>query len=551
MAEEEVIFVRKATGLTREVGWLGTMSLPITFAVGAGISLFAVQAVSKFPHSDIGIGLILGGIPMFCIAAAMGLMSIAMPRTGGMYLFISRTISPVIAFISSWGYIWSNLMAFGIVCYISAQFWGLGFHLVGLAAHNESLIGLAAALSQPLNMVFFGLAIAIFWWIVSILGMRSMSKILIIVMLIPMIASLIGCGYMAYATIQGIGVVEQAWNNVFGSNAWEAVMTVAQHHGWSATSPEYGMYPVEMAPTWMASVVAIWAYCGVGAAAFIGSEVKNPSRNMIIGTMVAPVIVIVLYLLMGVLTVSAYGPFISAYQFVAGVTPGSPGPDVMWPEVQSICPTYPDTPPLSSITLYQSVFAAGSSGVIPASIIAFATAFWLFNGPPAFITGNSRIMFAAAFDRLLPERFAAVNDRFHSPHWAISFACIVGIIYVILNYYGTWLVWVGSDTMMVLAYWFTAITALVFPFIRSDIWERGRKLTIAGVPVVSILGAIALFFFTYQLWTAIAGMPPGLEGMWWYTIFYVGLLLIVTFYYWQNKRKGIDVRSIYSEVPPV
>ena len=63
---------------------------------------------------------------MFCIAAAMGLMSIAMPRTEG------------------------NV------------------------PHNASLIGLGAALSQPINMVLFGSAVGIFWWIVSILEMRSM-----------------------------------------------------------------------------------------------------------------------------------------------------------------------------------------------------------------------------------------------------------------------------------------------------------------------------------------------------------------------------------------
>jgi len=547
---EEVIFVRKATGLTREVGWLGAMSLPICYAVGAGINFFAVQSVSQYPHSHIGLGLLLGGIPIFCVAAAMGLMAIAMPRTGGMYLFVSRTISPVIGFIATWGYIWACLMAFGIVCYISAQFWGLGFYLVGLATHNASLVALSNTLSQPINMVIFGLAIGVFWWIVAILGMRMMSKILTIAMFIPLIATLIGIGYMAAAWLQGIGAVEQAWNSVFGPKAWEAIMTVAQNHGWSPTSPEFGTYPMKMAPTWKTSIVAIWAYAGVEATTFIGSEVKNPSRNMIIGAVVAPIFVIVLYILMGMATVSAYGPFVSAYQFVTGVTPGSPGPGVMWPEVLKICPTYPETPMGSNIPLYQAVFAAPHS-TLSAAIIAFATAFWLFNGPPAFIVGASRTIFACSFDRLLPERFASVNERFHSPHWAISFAAIVGLIYVVLNYYGTWLVFVGSEVMMVFGYLFCAIAALIFPFVRSEVWERGRRLTIAGVPVVSILGAIAMFFFFYQFWMSISGLSPGLEGMWWYTIFYTGLLLIVAAYYWYNKKRGIDIRTLYSEIPPV
>lgn len=550
MAEEEVIFVRKATGLTREVGWLGAMSLPICYAVGAGINFFAVQSISQYPHSHIGLGLLLGGIPIFAVAAAMGLMAIAMPRTGGMYLFVSRTISPVIAFITSWGYVWACLMAFGIVCFVSAMFWGIGFYIVGIATNNPSLIAISAALSTPINMVLFGLAVGIFWWVVAILGMRVMSKILNVFMIIPLVASLLGIGYMIAGMLQGIGAVEQAWNSVFGPRAWEAIIIVAQNHGWTATSPEFGMYPMEWAPTWKASIVAIWAYAGVGATTFIGSEVKNPSRNMIIGAVVAPIFVIVLYILMGMSVVGAYGPFVSAYQFVTGITPGSPGSEVTWPEVRSICPTYPESPLGSTVALYEAVFAAPSS-TIAAAIIAFATAFWLFNGPPAFMVGASRIIFACSFDRLLPESFASVNERFHSPHWAVTFSAIVGLIYVVLNYYGTWLVWVGSEVMLVMTYLFISIAALVFPFIRSDIWERGRRLTIGGVPVVSVLGAIGLFFFFYQFWMSISGLDPGLHGMWWYTIFYFVLLLILAAYYWKNKKRGIDVRSIYSEVPPV
>ena len=549
MAEEGVIFVRKATGLVREVGALGSMSLPICYAVGAGINLFTAQAIGKYPHTNVTLAIIIGGIPIVCLAIAMGLMTICMPRTGGMYLFVSRTINPVVAMLGTWGYIWSCLMAYGIVCYVCAVFWGFGFFLVGTATGNAALLAIGSTLSKPIYSLALGLAIAIFWWIMTLTGMTYMSKILNVFMVIPLVASLLGISYM-FAAAANPHSLMTAWDNVFGAGAWDAILTVASNHGWSPTSPEYGMYPMEWTATWYTSIVAVWAYAGIEAASFIGSEVKSPSRTMIFGGVIAPIFVMVLYTLMGFSLVSAYGPFVSAYEFIAGITPGSPGPDVLWPEVQALCPTYPDSPPLASLPLFQSVYAAGLGHTASAAAIAFATALWLFNGPPAFMVAASRVIFAGAFDRLFPEKLAAVNDRFHSPHWAITLSAVVGIAYTIMNYFGHWPVIVASEPMMVIGYLIASIAAMLFPFVRQDVWERGRKLTIGPIPVITLLGAIATPFFLYQTFLSIAALSKGLTGMVFYTGFYFLMALIITISYAYNVRRGINVRLIYSEIPP-
>ena len=549
MSEEGTVFVRRASGLVREVGWLGSMSLPIAFAVGAGINLFAAQAIGKYPHTDIGLGLLVGGFPMFLLAVAMGFMAIAMPRTGGMYIFISRTIHPTLGMISIWGYTWAAFMAYGVVCYITSQFWGLGFYLLGVALHSSGLVALGVFLSKPLTSLAVGIIIGVAWWLIAILGMRVMSTILNILMIIPLIASVLGIAYLIGGILNPVSV-SAAWDSVFGHGAWNAILTVASNHGWSVTSPQYGMYPTKWGPTWSAALVATWAYCGIAATPFIAGEVKNPSRNMILGSVLAPLLVVILYALMGYTLVGAYGPFTSAYEFIAGITPGSPGANVLWPEVMKLAPTYPSSPLLASIPLFQAVYAAGLGHAIAAAIIAFATAFWLLNGPPAFMLAGSRFIFAGAFDRLLPEKLAAVNSRFHSPHWAITLSAIFGLLYVVMNYFGNWMVLVGSVPLMLLAYVFASMTAIIFPYIRPDIWEKGFRLKVLGIPIVSILGIISFPLFLYQFLISIAQSPMGLTGIGFYTIFYSFFIILTAAYYAYNVHKGINVKSIYEEIPP-
>jgi len=548
LSEEKTIFVRRASGLVRELGWLEAMSLPICFAVGAGINLFAAQAFGKFPHCDVGMAMIVGGVPIVALAAAMALMTVDMPRTGGMYLFMSRTIHPIVGHLATWGYIWATLMAYGVVCYVSARFWGLGCYLFGIVTGNSKLVAVGSVLSQPKYSLALGLAIAVFWWIIGILGMRFMAKILNVVMIIPLAASLVGVAYMIAGWASGAAAAH--WDAVFGQGAWQAVLTVAQRHGWGPTSPQFGMFPSDWGATWSAALVAIWAYAGIEAASAVGGEIKTPSKTMIYGGILAPLLVMILYTVMAYSLAGAYGSFISAYEFVAGLTPGSPGADVTWAEVLEIHPSYPSSPMLASIPLFQAVYSGGAGDVVSTALISFATALWLFNGPPAFMVGASRMIFAGAFDRLLPEAFAAVNERFHSPHWAVTFSALVGIFYTVMNHFGHWVVLVSSEGLMVIAFSLSSLAAIVYPYVRSDIWERGLRLKIGPIPLVTLLGLVAFPMFLYATLIAISGLSRGWQGMAFYVGFYTVFLLVAVAQYAYNLSRGVDIRLIYSEIPP-
>src|SRR5271170_665448 len=90
----------------------------------------------------------------------------------------------------------------------------------------------------------------------------------------------------------------------------------------------------------------------------------------------------------------------------------------------------------------------------------------------AFVTVTTRVLFAQAFDRLLPVNVAKVGDRNHAPNVAITIVLIIGIGFCFL----TSLVNLGNivalqSLFFALILLAGGISATVLPMRRSDLIE--------------------------------------------------------------------------------
>src|SRR5439155_2568462 len=99
---ETGMFVRNATGLVREVKpW---QAMAINYITGAapfviGIALFG--ALSGFPGGNFLLAAVLT-IPLaLSVVYTFGLLTTAMPRSGGDYILVSRTLHPMLGVVSS------------------------------------------------------------------------------------------------------------------------------------------------------------------------------------------------------------------------------------------------------------------------------------------------------------------------------------------------------------------------------------------------------------------------------------------------------------------
>ena len=106
---------------------------------------------------------------------------------------------------------------------------------------------------------------------------------------------------------------------------------------------------------------------------------------------------------------------------------------------------------------------------------------------------ETRRVFAIAFDRFFPERFANVSERFHTPTWAIAFmmvGAIFGIIISspILGPARTLAGGINATFMYLLGYTFTGLALALLPKRKPEIYE---SIKTGRVPIPAICGVVA------------------------------------------------------------
>src|SRR4029079_3749356 len=102
--------------------------------------------------------------------------------------------------------------------------------------------------------------------------------------------------------------------------------------------------------------------------------------------------------------------------------------------------------------------------------------------------------FAWAFDRLLPEKFAEVNERTHSPVPAILL--VMGIVTLMLIWSAettTFEPWLALGVLAgVVCVWIVCIAAFVFPDRRPDLYNSSpANVRGGGIPLLKIVAALS------------------------------------------------------------
>ena len=565
--ETPTLFVRRASGLVRTIGPFTAFMIVFSHTVGGGIHKLAVQAAynspgAYVPYSFLITGLI-AGLPTAIIYTMLGSM---MPRTGGDYIFITRGISPIMGFVTSWGFWFTEVLSYGIIAWYSIDFFAGALTISGVVLNSTGLLDSAQFLSTQTGHWIVGSIFVFGFALLALFGMRIYSwvvNILGTLAVIGCISNLIilgGFGLSSGAAIAG-------WDRVFGAGAYDKVVT----QSFALSSQYKGAFPVASfgwTDTMRAGIGAIWAYIGITAAVYVGGEVKSPSKTLFISQVLGAVVIMCYYIALPALVFSAW----QVPQNVLDRTGATP--------ILKQMGVPPDR--VYFIALYQflmnnwgannvaSLLGVPQAHLLPAGVVTTYTITllpaglsWLqiLNGVlvgivllkdiPAFFLVSSRLIFAWSFDRFFPELFARVNSTFNSPHWAIILTMCGGLLGVVLNIFsGEWLASVDTTMLYQVAVMVGGLAAAVIPFLRSDIYEKSTvKYAIGGIPLITIIGVLAFTTNFYFLIVAGTWLNPMsdlvLQTVW------MGLgASIFVGYMVKNVKKGIDVKTIYTEIPP-
>jgi len=94
------MFVRNATGLVRELSAFDAFNLVFAAVlIPVGISQALNFGAAAFPGANIAVAFILGGILLLGFGGVYIYFTLAMPRSGGDYVWVSRSLRP---FLDLW-----------------------------------------------------------------------------------------------------------------------------------------------------------------------------------------------------------------------------------------------------------------------------------------------------------------------------------------------------------------------------------------------------------------------------------------------------------------
>src|SRR6204780_1166329 len=153
-------------------------------------------------------------------------------------------------------------------------------------------------------------------------------------------------------------------------------------------------------------------YTGVLCSVFVGGELRRPGRTYLYASAISIGVLVVLWVGVWALLRARVG--LTFMQAQANLGAGDPTA-------------------YGKITSLNSVSGGLGYGMIlsgdPITKILFATAVPLAEIAVnlAFLTVTTRVLFAQAFDRLLPVRVAKIGDRNHAPNVAIATVLVFGI----------------------------------------------------------------------------------------------------------------------------
>ncbi|HYB07633.1 MAG TPA: APC family permease [Nitrososphaerales archaeon] len=515
------VFVREATGLVREVGaWSSFMA--VFFLVTGGVVVLELGTMYTAPGANWPVALFVAFLPSLLAGGMFTMIGSSLPRAGADYVFTTRATKSIIGFVNYWGLNIAFILNIGIFAYYGSSY--LGYFLSGWGAYynNASIANQGAYLVGPVPTFVIAILIILIFGAISVARPKNVWRMIFWVGVIALVTTVLMFVAMAGITSDSF---QAAFNSFMGNST--AYSSVIQQGGISMPPPSFAATAAALPFAWFAYT---WYNLSLGWT----GEMKNVKRSLPITIIVALVAIAIYYILFSVLVVNAFGQsFLNNWSSLA----------------------YSGTTPVAGVGNFVPFFIFVADKA-PWLYVAAFLALWIptvFEFP-AVIISQTRYLFAWAFDRILPDRFASVSDRFHTPIFATVLVLIGGII-------GSGLMAVLPNpaefavvTFSIFSFGFIipALAAIVFPYVRKDMFEANFSTKKFGLPLLSWLGLGTAVYLIYSTYLAHAsGSLPldnyalGVFG----TVYGLGVIIYVVSYFW-NKRRGLPLSLVFKEIPP-
>jgi len=527
------LFIRKSSGLVREMGARDAFSMNIALIAIPAFALVPLFALGAFPGSDLTVPLLIGVVGMAFLALVYAQLTITMPRTGADFVFASRVFHPAVGAVVGFAMLMTFLVLIGAnAVAMPHYFFAFTLQAFGEAFHSKGLEHFANVTLQEKLPSFIAAMLTIL--LASAVLTRGAHVVARWVWW-SFIGAAVGIVVFAALLFANGSDFQAGFNSYAGHpDAYHSVIATARHGGFNP-----GIVWTAVITSLPFVVSNFWGFTMSNYAA---GELRRPNKTYLPAALAALVVAAILLLIAWLALRSAAGLHFlqsaawlinndsTAYGKVANNAPG------FAPFYALLVSHDPVTKILMGIG-----WAMGYLGWMFAAFLVF-----------------SRIAFALAFDRLLPTRLAGVGARSHAPVAAIALTIVGGTVFTVLSIY-TSVLTQTRNAFLILSAVFTisSVAAAALPYLRKDLFESGPQLIRArwlGLPAITVIGVISALFNGYVTYldAAKAQVSGGYDTGSLITLAIIcfggGVCYVVSRLF--MKSRGIDLDLAMRELPP-
>jgi amino acid transporter len=541
MATESVsgtptLFLRNATGLVR--GWSVRDSIIYaclsTNVVTLGIYEFSYQ--SFIPKGQLITSVLISAVWVSFLVVAYAGLIVTIPRAGGDYVWQTRILGSGVGFVMAatgwWFILWLWAPIYGNILSV------------------ELFQPLFATLGDPSGATWFATKTGIF---------------VVCLITIAVAGILVSLGMAGYARIQkwcfaaglvGFAVIvilllvsskssfissfnSQA-HSIFGvNNAYAATTSGATKSGY--VSPAFGFGPLgaSMLLVPMMMFYLLWPNWGSTLYGEIrgASDFKRVFTGMFSGLWITVILSVIFLLLVAKTFGTGFYNDSNALYWSAYYGGKIPAAIPIWP--------YPVM--FVGWLVHNTAFQV---------ILILLMSVWFFGWVGTLFLSSTRVIFAAAFDRVLPDRAAEVSEKRKVPFYSLILMLLPAV--ALSAVYAYWLKFqtytLDATLVIAVTYLFSAIAVVILPWRKPDLWRASpaSRFKIAGVPIVPVAGVVTIGLLGYNLYEWLSNASYGVNNN--DSLIFMGILYALAIVVYGTarivrRRQGIDLGLINKEIP--
>jgi basic amino acid/polyamine antiporter, APA family len=188
-------------------------------------------------------------------------------------------------------------------------------------------------------------------------------------------------------------------------------------------------------------------------------------------------------------------------------------------------------------------------------ILVSLLALWFFGWVGSVFLSSTRVVFAVAFDRVLPE-WVSKTSRNGVPYAALALMLLPSIPISYLYAFGENFATYTLDATLVIAITFlgSAVAAAVLPWRKPEIYNASpiARYTVLGIPLVTVSAVLFAGFLIFCLFKWLTDATYGINNpqslIYMLVLYGVALAMYIVFRL-VRRAQGMDLNMVYDEIP--